>query len=294
MSKSLLLVFILAASAVIMSGCGATEEEEAFETVVPVEVYTVQKGLLTEKILYVGDVRGRKQVDVYPKVGGRLAGYEAKEGDFVEKNAVIALIDRDVTGYDFAPAPLESPIAGTVVKTYLDPGDFVSPSAVLAVVADTEEVIVRISVAEKDYPFIEHGQEASALVDAYPGRVFRGRLTRLSRMLDPMTRTASAEITIRNEHKLLVPGMFARVELITGERKALLAPRDAVVRRPGTGSYYCFTVNGGKAARVRVRTGGSSGDYTEILSGLKQGDVVVVSGHGSLETGSAVEIAEGL
>ncbi len=294
MSKSLLLVFILAASAVILSGCGTAGEEEDFETVVPVEVYTVQKGLLTEKILYVGDVRGRKQVNVYPKVGGRLAGYEAEEGDFVEKNAVIAFIDRDVTGYDFAPAPLESPIAGTVAKTYLDPGDFVSPSAVLAVVADTEEVIVRISVAEKDYPFIEHGQEATALVDAYPGRVFRGRLTRLSRMLDPMTRTASAEITIPNEHKLLVPGMFARVELVTGEKEVLLAPRDAVVRRPGTGSYYCFTVTGGKAARVRVRTGGSAGDYTEIVSGLKQGDVVVVSGHGNLETGSVVEIAEGL
>jgi multidrug efflux pump subunit AcrA (membrane-fusion protein) len=287
---------VLFALSAFLCGCGFVEieEEREEEASLPVEVYTVERGAMPLVLNYVGDIRGRRQVDVFPKVDGKLKRYEAAEGDFLEKGDVIAFIDRDVTGYEFAPAPVESPIAGIAARLYPDEGDFVSPGSPLAVVADMKEAVVRFSAAESDYPSLRHGQAARVRVDAYPDREFSGSLSRLSRFIDPAARTAFAELSIPNEDFLLIPGMFARIELVTGERDAVLAVRDAVIRRPGTGSYYSFVVDEGRVRRVRVRVGASSGEHIEILSGLDEGDRVVVSGHGILEDGARVEIVEGL
>lgn len=290
--KKFLAFGLLFCAALYAAGCGPVAEEEEEESAVPVEVYEAGKGVITESITYVGDIRGRKQVEVYPKVSGKLIGYTVEEGDAVKKDDRIALIDRDVTGYDFEPAPVKSPISGVVLRTYLDSGDSVSPEASVAVIADTAEVLVRIDVSERDYPAVERGQTAEVSVDAYPGRTFRGELTRLSRIIDPASRTALGEVSIPNPEGELVPGMFARLELVTGEREALLLLRDAIIRRPGTASHYSFVVEDGKVRRVRLELGKDYGKYREVVSGLEEGDLAVVSGQGILETGTPVEVVK--
>ncbi len=291
MIKVLAFGFLFCA-ALSVTGCGPVAEEDAEESAVPVEVYQARKGTITESIIYVGDIRGRKQVEVYPKVSGKLIGYTVHDGDAVEKDDRIALIDRDVTGYDFEPAPVKSPISGVVLRTYLDRGDSVKPEAPVAIIADTGEVLVRIDVSERDYPAVARGQSAEVSVDAYPGRKFKGELTRLSRIIDPMSRTALGEVSIPNPEGELVPGMFARLELVTGEREALLVLRDAIIRRAGTASHYSFVVEDGKARRIRLELGSVYGKYREVVSGLDEGDLAVVSGQGILDTGTPVEVVK--
>lgn len=290
--KKVLAFGLLFCAALSATGCGPATEEDAEETAVPVEVYEARKGTITESIIYVGDIRGRKQVEVYPKVSGKLIAYAVEDGDAVRKDDRIALIDRDVTGYDFESAPVKSPISGVVLRTYLDRGDSVKPEDPVAVIADTGEVLVRIDVSEKDYPAVAKGQPAEVSVDAYPGRKFTGELTRLSRIIDPMSRTALGEVSIPNPEGELVPGMFARLELVTGEREALLLLRDAVIRRAGTASHYSFVAEEGAVRRVRVELGMVYGKYREVVSGLHEGDLAVVSGQGILDTGTPVEVVK--
>ena len=275
----------------LLAGCGGEIAVEETDSVIPVEVHEVRRGVLTETIPFVGDVRGKKQVQVYPRVGGKLTGYKVREGDTVNAGDTIALIDRDITGYEFAPAPVESPIAGVVARIFLDAGDALSPQSPVAVIAEIEEVVVRIEAAEVDYSRIKTGQAAMVRADAYPGEEFAGRVTRLSSLIDPMTRTATAEITVPNPGRRLIPGMFARIDLVVGEREGLFTLNDGVIRRAGTASHYCMVVEDGVVKRVRVEPGLWSGNYREIISGLKEGDLVIISAHGILETGTRVEIA---
>ena len=272
-----------------LSGCGK-KTAEVKEASIPVEVARGQEKQLQEILKFTGDIEGKDQVQVYPKVTGKLIEYKLQEGEPIEKQDIIALIDRDVTGFKFEPAPVEAPLSGIVAKTYLDQGDSVSPQIPIAVIANMDEVKVKIEIPEVDYPKLKLGQVAEIKVDAYPDREFTGKLSKLSALVDPNTRTATAEITIPNPDHLLIPGMFARISLLVGEHKALVVPRDAVLRLPGTGVYYCFMVEGKKARKVFVELGIRENNWQEVKKGLKEGDLVILSGQGILKTGISIEI----
>lgn len=119
-------------------------------------------------------------------------------------------------------------------------------------------------------------------VDAYPRRVFSGRVSVVSPVLNPATRSGEVEVLIDNPDLALTPGMFARVRLELGRRKALLAPRAALHRLVGTGAYYVFVAQGGRAVHRNVQVAGVFGRQREITGGLKPGEQVVVRGAGRL------------
>jgi len=304
--SAILLIFIFA-----LAGCGKETAKvnpvrKEFsngvkEAGIPVEVAVVQKKQLQEILKFTGDIEGKDQVQVYPKVPGKLIEYKVEEGARVEKQDVIALIDRDVTGFKFEPAPVEAPISGIVAKTYFDQGDSVSPQVPIAVVADMDEVKVKIEIVEVDYPKVKLGQIAKIIVDAYPDKEFTGKLSKFSALVDLDTRTATAEITIPNPDHLLIPGMFARISLFVGKHKALVVPRDAILRLPGTGVYYCFVVQENKAKKVFVELGMRENNWQEVnpvrkefsngvKEELKMSDLVILSGQGILKTDMPVEI----
>jgi multidrug efflux pump subunit AcrA (membrane-fusion protein) len=274
-----------------LAGCGK-KTAKVKEGGIPVEAARVQEKQLQEILKFTGDIEGKDQIQVYPKVPGKLIEYKVQEGEPIKKQDVIALIDRDVTGFKFEPAPVEAPISGIVAKTYLDRGDSVSPQVPIAVVADMDEVKVKIEITEVDYPKVKLGQTAEIKVDAYPNKEFEGKLSKLSTLIDPNTRTAQAEITIPNSEHLLVPGMFARISLFVGERKTLVMSLDALLRMPGTGSYYCFKVENERAKKVFLKIGIIQDNLVEVKEGLKQGDLVIVSGQGALEEGSKLAISK--
>ncbi len=257
---------------------------------IPVEVARAKEKQLQEILKLTGNIEGKDQVRVYPKVTGKLIEYKVQEGGHIKKGDVIALIDRDITGFKFEPAPVEAPISGIVAKTYLDRGDSVSPRMPIAVVAKMDEVKIKIEVTEVDYPKIKLGQMAKIKVDAYPDKDFKGKISKLSALIDPNTRTATVEITIPNYKRFLVPGMFARINLFVGEHNGIVIPRDAILRLPGTGVYYCFKVEKGKAKKAIIELGIKQGNNQEIKNGVREGDLVILSGQGILHTGTAVAI----
>jgi membrane fusion protein (multidrug efflux system) len=180
---------------------------------------------------------------------------------------------------------IRAPFAGSISARNLDGGAFVSGSTPststfsrgILVLQDITTVRVLVDVVEKDVPLVKLGQAAELRAEAYPGRIFTGKVTRVVQALNPSTRTMTVEVDIANADRALKGGMFARVELLVGvHANALQIPIDAVTRLEA--DQYVYTVQAGKAQKVPVELGIRSNGLIEITKGLSGTDPVIVSG----------------
>jgi HlyD family secretion protein len=145
------------------------EETKVEKTVTPVEIEVVKKGSLTLSLSLIGDVKGKEEVDIFPKASGKLVQLKAKEGDRVQKDQVVAVVDRDVDGLKFELVDVTSPTSGVVTKRYLDEGAQVSPPSPgtpLFRVINIDQIKVVANVVEDDLGQVSLGQEATIKVDA--------------------------------------------------------------------------------------------------------------------------------
>jgi membrane fusion protein (multidrug efflux system) len=272
------------------------QEVEVKEEIPPVEIRLVKTGPMTETLDLTGDVEGIEEIDVYPKASGKLLGIKVDEGQRVKKDQLLAKIDRDVDGVKFQQAEVTAPAKGIVGKVYLDEGARVSPpdpgpgmgTAILRIV-NMDQVKVVVHVIEKDFSRITLNQEARILVEAYPNETFRGKITLISPTINPMTRTASAELTIPNRDHRLKPGMFAQVKIILRETEdAILIPAYAVLEK--SESKEVLTVVNGEAHLNTIELGTDFGELVEVKSGLDVGDTLIVAGHHRISDGDQVRI----
>ncbi|MCK4546361.1 MAG: efflux RND transporter periplasmic adaptor subunit [Candidatus Eisenbacteria sp.] len=201
-------------------------------------------------------------------------------------------------GYELvlASTRVRAPFAGVVTEKYLEegevftlfPGPAGSPALLRLEQVDTVNVVV--SVPEVDIPEFQAGQAATLRVDAYPGRSFTGEVFRIEPSVDERTRTAEVEIRVANPERSLRVGMFADVSISVGEEPALLLPRDGLIRQVGTGIYYVFKVVEGEAQRSDVEVGRSYAENVAILTGLAEGDTVIVVGKTLVQDGCEVQV----
>ena len=194
--------------------------------------------------------------------------------------------------YSYIRAPFE----GSISIRNLDAGAFVSGSTGststlsrgILVLQDITTLRVMLDVVEKDVPLVQIGQPAELTADAYPGRIFRGKVTRVVQALDRNTRTMTVEVDIPNPDRALKGGMFARVELLVGvHANALQIPIDAVTRLES--DQYVYIVEDGKARRVPVVLGIQSNGLIEITKGLTGTEPVIVSGKDLVTDGIKVD-----
>ncbi len=183
-----------------------------------------------------------------------------------------------------------APISGIVSARYVDQGALTDKKEPIVRISNEKTLKILATVAERDYPHIRRGMEADILVDAFPSRAFRGVISVIDPTLDPATRTGGIEIYIRNQDGSLHSGMFAHIRLHMGKREVIGAPRDALNRLPGTGSYYVYIVQHEKAVLKNVKVGVVEGQVAEIVEGLEVGDQVVVKGQNRLKDGMVVRV----
>jgi membrane fusion protein (multidrug efflux system) len=258
-----------------------------------------------------------KEGDLLVELGGEQlaqarAQYEAAEKEW---SRVSALLDkRAVTqqAYDQTKAAYESakasfqlvqgsaeiraPFDGVVTERLLDAGEVfvLMPGAAgapaILELARIDSVKVELELSERDFMRAEKGLSATVAVEAHPGETFHGEVSRVDPAVDPASRTATVEIVVANRSEKLRPGMFADVALELSKRRALLVTRNALVRQEGTGSFYVYVVEDGKARRRNLELGSSFGENVEVVSGLKAGDRVVTAGRYRLNDGSPVTV----
>lgn len=137
---------------------------------------------------------------------------------------------------------------------------------------------VQAEVYEKDLGRLQLGQTASITVDTYPDREFLGRVTYISDLLDPQTRTARVRCDLPNPDGKLKLDMFATVRLPTTFRtEALVVPAEAIQQIEGKNVVFIRT---GETTfeRKPVEIGRTIQGVTELLAGLREGEAVVTKG----------------
>lgn len=201
-------------------------------------------------------------------------------------------------------ATLSAPISGYLSNIAYEPGDMTTPQKPFAVIHQINSVKINIKVTESDLGHIRSGQRCEIAVSAYPNEIFDGRVSNISPVIDPLTRTALVEILAENVDLRLKPGMFARVNIITHERQNALTVdkavtgRQTVLKRFGSTlrddrpveTYHCFVVRDGIAVKTPIEVGIESKTKYEVVSGLNSGDLLVVMGQNNLSDSSLVEI----
>lgn len=184
---------------------------------------------------------------------------------------------------------IEAPWDGVVSKVLVADGNYVAARSVLLEMFDPNSLVVRTAVPEAQSQEIVLGMATEVRLDAYGGKGFRGKISRIYPELDRKMRTRTIEVTITDPVGL-APGMYARLGLILkSQADAVVVPVEAIVVTP-KGKRVAYVVEDGKAQQRQVKTGIESGGKVQIISGIKAGDQVVIAGNEKLKTGAPVRI----
>lgn len=172
---------------------------------------------------------------------------------------------------------LTAPIAGIVTERTASIGQAVERSSDLFDIQNLDRVFVTANVPERDIPKVRVGAKVQVTTDSAPGRTFPGIVRLIGTRFDPKTRALPIHVLVQNPGLLLRPEGFARVTLGTGVGDTALAvPKASIVGDQEAPAL--FVLEGGKYERREVELGRSSGDLVEILSGVEEGESVVVKG----------------
>ncbi|MBN2416412.1 efflux RND transporter periplasmic adaptor subunit [bacterium] len=225
--------------------------------------------------------------------------YEAVSAQVTQASAAL----KSAKSY-FGDATVTAPISGIIGKRYLEAGDMAAPSLPVASVVQMDRVKIEIEVTERDLGKLSPGQEAAISVRSYPDETFSGRLVKISPVLDPMTRMATAEIIIPNRDHKLKPGMFAEAVVTTGVLDdVIVLPRHAVIESTTMQTvegqdvvgkdYYVYVVaDSNRAERRRLTLAYVNHNCVAVSDGVTLGERFVVRGQNNLRDGAALLISE--
>lgn len=175
-------------------------------------------------------------------------------------------------------ASVRAPIAGQVVKRMVSVGEQVDGTAAqpIAEIANLDRVELGANVPSEYLARVKIGMTAAITSDAYPGRAFSGTIIAISPAVDATTNAGLVRIRIANADRALKVGMFAEARVVLATHAdALVVPPAAIVK--GEDAAAVYVVTGDTAQRTPVTIGLEKPDAVEILSGLKDGQIVLTS-----------------
>lgn len=181
---------------------------------------------------------------------------------------------------------LVSPIDGIVTARNYDSGDMIGGEPVVTI-EQMSPVKLLVNVSESFYTRVKKGMDVNVKVEVYGDEIFQGKVSLIYPTVDPQTRTFPVEIKLPNKDLKVRPGMFARVTMNFGTQNHVVAPDLSIIKQAGSGDRYIYVYKDGKVSYNKVLLGD---DKYEIISGVSDGDQVVVAGQSRLTNGAEVSI----
>ncbi|MCZ6673607.1 MAG: efflux RND transporter periplasmic adaptor subunit [Verrucomicrobia bacterium] len=240
----------------------------------------VRKGSVTNKA---GDEARNRLVAAQAEVAAAKARLGTATARLAEIDALIAY------------ATIIAPFDGILTFRAVDPGDLVHAaggskgSDTLLRVAQVNKLRVVTHVPERDAVWLDVGDAVELEFDAFPGKVFTGKIARKAGALNGSTQRMRAEVDLDNSDGQLLPGLYGRAKISLEKRPgALVLPAGAV--RFGQGPSHVYVVSGSTVKHQQVTIGLDHGDWVEILSGLSGNEQVVNGMIGRLKDGATVSV----
>jgi RND family efflux transporter MFP subunit len=220
----------------------------------------------TERLFERGIAAGKEVEDARAQSAASEAGLEQAE-------AALATADRQL-----GRAHVRSPISGQVVRRFVGVGEQVdgTPAQPLLEVANVDRVEVAAHVAADHLGRVRVGQPAAIVSDAWPDHTFDGEVVAIAPAVDPATNAALVRIRVRNPERRLKVGMFAQARIGLSEKKGVLVVPPSAVSK-GDGGAAVYVVSGEEATRTAVKIGLETPEAVEVVSGVTEGQKVLVS-----------------
>ncbi|GHT54274.1 cation efflux system protein [Bacteroidia bacterium] len=184
---------------------------------------------------------------------------------------------------------LKSPISGIITARNYDNGDVFTQKAILTV-QQLNPLKAILNVSESYFTKVKVGMIVKINLDTYGDEEFTGKVSLIYPTIDAATHTFGVEVSIINPNLKVRPGMFGRVTLNFGTVESVVIPDAAVQKQAGANDKYVFTIENGHAKYHKVELGQRLESNYEILTGLQDGDVVVIAGQTRLIDGSPVVV----
>ncbi len=188
---------------------------------------------------------------------------------------------------------LYAPTAGTIGELHVEEGEAITQNTLVGTHLSTDRVLAEFGVTEKDLNKLSLGQKAKVFVDAYPDKNFDGTIESIGSVVVGQSRTANVKVRIENPENILVPGMFARIKILLFQKKnTLVLPTDSLQGKEK--DYFVYIIDPGQKTvhKQPIVVGYQRTDYAQIDSGVKEGDLVAVTGLDRLQEDSKVRIIE--
>lgn len=183
-----------------------------------------------------------------------------------------------------------SPITGFVTDRKVFPQTSVTPDTELYTVSDLSTVWANADIYEFEVPFVHLGQRISFTLSYYPGKAYSGNISYIYPTVDPQTRTIKVRVQIRNPGFVLKPQMFADAHLSVDYGAKIFVPQEAVLNS-GTEQHVFVVHEGGTFEPRKITLGPVVDGNVAILSGLKAGETIVVSGNFLIDSESGLKSA---
>lgn len=310
-NKANILVFATAVLFFIFASCskedsGASPAAGRGGRVFAVVTEEIKPQTLSAHININGEVVAKTNVEVYPDIAGKVIQLSVEIGYNVKKDDVIAYVDPSKPGATYSLSPIKSPITGTVTEIVSRPGTTVGTNTAIVKVGDIQNLVVYTQIPEKDVGNLSVGLKASLELSAFPRKTFEAEVTRISPVLDPVSRSKQIELSFLETDPGINSGMFPKVKLYTTEYIDIIAvPSEAIITRAE--KNYIFVLNKNiqaetsvpkeaktsskeqaNVSRIEVKTAISTEDKTIITEGLSIGDIIVIQGMDMLTDGVGV------
>jgi membrane fusion protein, multidrug efflux system len=195
-----------------------------------------------------------------------------------------------------AKAVIYSPMDGVVSSKNIEVGDLVGePGATryLFQIVDNRLLELTVTVPSTEMGRLALGESLVFTVDAFPGKKFSGRIKYINPAVNEADRSVKVIAEVPNDSEVLKTGLFVKGQIITGQRRDVLQiPKTALLSWDvGAKKGEVFAVDQNKARHQAIRTGGVSGEWVEVVSGLEKGQAVITRGGFNVKDGDRVKIA---
>ena len=225
------------------------------------------------------------------------AGRKKDEVMASAKGLTQAEVDVKIARLDLAKTRIRAPFAGIVTDIKISPRERIDPGRELFTLVDISRLKVKAKVLESEVGKVVAGRDVDLRFNAFPGRVFKGRIEAVSPVIDAADKTCSVHVVLANPSEEIKPGMHAEVEIPTEIYPGrLLVPQPAVLTRGGR--KLVFAVEDGVAKWRYIEVGLENEYFAEVLPGrepgwgVAAGDAVIIEGHATLAHDTKVTIVE--
>lgn len=186
---------------------------------------------------------------------------------------------------------INSPIEGIVMKKLVEEGEIIAQGYPVAAIGQVDVVDVEIGVSDQDIKHIEFGQKVKVYLYGLD-KSFDGIVGEISPSADPTTRTFAVKVKVKNPNFEIKPGMVAKVDIPVSSVEGILIPVSSVLSRPEGEVVYIYNEETKTVRKQLVETGDIVKDKITIVSGIKNGEKLVVDGQFKLNDNDKVSVEE--